>query len=87
MSQLVRKIQMQANTNARRFLSSSSAWDRVNLGPGKIRMVLSGQDSTQLRLLSVLTETGRSMNSFATFKKKKVYLLSSKNQEAKAMEC
>ena len=40
LSQLVRKIQRQADTNAGRFLSSRSAWDRANLGPGVVEMVL-----------------------------------------------
>ena len=47
-SQLVRKIQTQANTNASRFLSSRSAWDRANLGPGIVRLVISEQDPTQI---------------------------------------
>jgi hypothetical protein len=41
MSQLVRKIQRWADTNAGRFLSSRSAWDRVNSGPGVVRMAIS----------------------------------------------
>jgi hypothetical protein len=46
MSQLVRKIQRQADRDAGRFLSSRSAWDRANLG--LVGMVISGQDPTQL---------------------------------------
>jgi hypothetical protein len=42
MSQLVRKIQNQADTEAGRFLSSRSAWDTAMLGPVMVRMVISG---------------------------------------------
>ena len=70
MSQLVRKIQRQADTNAGRFLSSRSAWDRANLGPGVVEMVISGQDPTQLVYCLCLTQAGRSLNSFAMLKEK-----------------
>jgi hypothetical protein len=63
MSQLVRK----SDTNAGRLLSSRSAWDRINLGPGMVRMVISGHDPIQISLLFVLSKVGRSLNSFAMF--------------------
>ena len=46
MSQLVRKIQRQADGNAGRFLSSRSAWDLESAGLGAGKMVISGQSPT-----------------------------------------
>jgi hypothetical protein len=42
MRQFVRKTQRQADTYAGRFLSSRSAWDIANLGPGMIRKEIPG---------------------------------------------
>lgn len=36
------------HTEAGRFLSLRSAWDRTTLGLGRVGMVISGQDPTQL---------------------------------------
>jgi hypothetical protein len=60
----------QKDTKAGRFLSLRSAWDRVTLGSSMVIMVISGQDSTQLSLLFVLTKADRSLNSFAMLKTK-----------------
>ena len=48
MNQLVRKIQRQADTNAGRFPSSGSAWDRLNSGSGMVGMGIPGRGPTQL---------------------------------------
>jgi hypothetical protein len=48
MSQLVRKIQRWADSNAARFLSSRSAWGRVNSGPVVIPMIIAGWGPTLL---------------------------------------
>ena len=48
---------------ADRFLSSKSAWDRANLGPGVVEMVISGQGPTEANLLSVLNK-GRQISEF-----------------------
>jgi hypothetical protein len=56
-------------TKAGGFQRSRSACDTGYFGPGKIIMVISGQDPTQLILKFVLTKAGRSLNSFASFKK------------------
>jgi hypothetical protein len=50
MTQLVKKTQRQEDTNAGRFLSSESVWDRANLSGGMVRMVISEQGPTQLNL-------------------------------------
>ena len=93
MSQLVRKMLRKETeryrewlnilfmlTKADRFLSSGSAMDRVNLGPGVVEMVISGWAPTQLAyyLCLCLTEAGRSLNSFILLKEN-VSLLSPKN--------
>jgi hypothetical protein len=70
MSQLTRKIQRQANANAGRSLSLKSACNRENLGPGVVRMEISGKGLTQLNLCSA----DRSLHSFAVLKKKKCLL-------------
>ena len=76
-------------TKASRFLNSKSAWERVSLGPGMVKMIISGHDPTQLSLLFVLTKEGRSFKSLALSlkKKKKVYLMSFiKNPGAKVIK-
>ena len=55
-------------TNAVRFLSSRSALDRANLGPGVVEMVISGQGPTQQPYCLCLRKAGRSLNSFAMLK-------------------
>jgi hypothetical protein len=73
MSQLVRKIQRQADKKADRILNSRSAWDRGNLSPGPRMegMVIPGQRSTQLAYCLCLAKAGGSLNSFTMLKKKK----------------
>ena len=71
MSQLIRKIQRQANANAGRSLSLKSACNRENLGPGVVRMEISGQGLTQLNLCS----EDRPLKSFAVLKKKKMLVV------------
>jgi hypothetical protein len=68
-----RETACQKDTKAGRFPSSRLAWDRMNLGPGVVGMVISGWDPTQLNLLFVPTKAGRSLNSLAMLK---MYLLS-----------
>ena len=48
MSQLVRKIQRQADTNSGRFLCSRLPWHRGNLGPGVAGIAIPGQGPTRL---------------------------------------
>jgi hypothetical protein len=72
MSQLVRRIQRQAD------LSSRSAWDSGSPGPGVEEVVISGQGSTQLVYHLCLIEASRSLNSYAMLKEK-VHLLSPKS--------
>ena len=48
MSQLVTKIQRQADTNAGRFMSSRQAWGSGNLDLGVVRIVIPGWRPTQL---------------------------------------
>jgi hypothetical protein len=48
MSQLVRKIQRQADTDSGRFPSSRLSRHRGNLGPGVVGIVIPGQGPTQL---------------------------------------
>ena len=67
MNQLIRKIQRQANANAGRSLSLKSACNKENLGPGVVRMEISGQGLTQLNLCS----EDQPLKSFAVLKKKK----------------
>ena len=69
LSQLVRKIQRQADTNAGRFLSSRSAWDTMSPGPGVVEIVISGQGLTQLAYHLYLEKADRSLNSFAMLRK------------------
>jgi hypothetical protein len=45
---ILSEIQRQADTNAGRFLSSRSAFNRVNLCPGVFRVVIPGWAPTQL---------------------------------------
>ena len=80
LSQLVRKIQKQADTKAGRFLSSRSAWDtgRSGLGVVKMEISVSGWGPTQLAYCLCLTEAGRYLNSFAVLKEN-VCLMSPKN--------
>lgn len=68
MSHLVRRIQRQAYAKASRLLSSRSAWNRLNLGPGMVRVVNSGWHPVQLSLLFVITRAGGSLNSFPMIK-------------------
>jgi hypothetical protein len=42
MSQLVKKVDTQADRKAGRFLSSKSAYDPAKSGPGVVEMVISG---------------------------------------------
>ena len=56
-------------TKTGRSLSSKSAWDRLNLSSGRVRMVIPGWDPTQLASLLCITEEGRSLNYFAMLKK------------------
>jgi hypothetical protein len=62
---------IQADTNAGRFMSSKSARNEMNLGPGMVEMVIPGQDSTQLVYCLCLTGAGRPLNFFAMLKKTK----------------
>jgi hypothetical protein len=71
--QLHHKTACQKNTKTGRdkcrFLSSGSTCNRACLGPGMVEMVISGWGPTQLAYHLCLTEAGRSLNSFAMFKK------------------
>jgi hypothetical protein len=46
----------QKDTKTGRFLTSRSAWDKANSGPGVVGMVFSERDPTQLILLLVITK-------------------------------
>ena len=75
MSQLVRKIQRQADTNAVRFPSSMSAWDRTNLGQGVVEIVR--MRSHPASLLSLLNRSRQISEFFCNVKKKKNVCLES----------
>ena len=79
MSQLVRKIQRQADTNASNFLNLRSAWDRACPDPDMAGIVIPGSGPTQLAYCLCLTDEGRYLNTFAMLKK--MCLLSPKDQD------
>ena len=68
-------------TEAGKFLSSSSAWDRESLGrgPGMVGMEISGPGSHSASFLSMLTKGRQFSKFFCKVKKRMCFLSLSKN--------